>query len=59
MKDPHSDTLLFPREANEKCILMNNECDNWGQEVIASCGAVVKSNLTSAIKRNSVDQIWQ
>lgn len=43
MKDPYSDTLLFPREANEKCTLMNNECDNWGQEeVIASFGGVVR-----------------
>lgn len=41
MKDPYSDTLLFSREANEKCTFMNNECDNWGQEeVIASFGVV-------------------
>lgn len=43
MKDSHSDTLLFPREANEICTLMNNECANWGQEeVIASYDTVVR-----------------
>lgn len=43
MKDPHSDTQLFPREANENCTLMNNECANWGQEeVMASCDTGVR-----------------
>lgn len=42
LKDSRSDTPLFPREANENCTLMNNECANWGQDVIASSDTVVR-----------------